>query len=486
MEQPRSWIDRAKQCLKISLLPIPHELNELDWKLTLSEDSQKLAQHISAFGNQSGGGFLIFGLLPSGEIHGIDQKEAPPIIKKLANISREALEPPQTIEHFADTFSGKTVLMIYIPESLQKPVHLRGKGIEFSFLRSGGQTRKMSRQEIANAVLYSRQVRFEELEAFSCDTTEILKLLDHERFFQLLNIPPIESSESVLDQLINHKMVYRQGNAFSITNLGTIAAAKDLSQFPGKESFTVRVIKYKGSSRIEAQTEREFRQGYGVGFQELIRHIMGELPTNEVIKDALRKNVPVYPEITLRELVANALIHRDFSMTGTHPMVEIFSDRIEVVNPGMLLPSVAIERIIDAAPESRNELLAGLMRRMRICEERGSGIDRALFAIEVYGLPPIEFVNGPNMFKAILYSPRSFKQMSSEERLRACYQHCCLKYVSGERMTNPSFRKRLGLKDSQYTLAWRVIDAAIERGLIKPYDSKGKSRKYASYLPSWA
>ena len=181
----------------------------------------------------------------------------------------------------------------------------------------------------------------------------------------------------------------------------------------------------------------------------------------------------------------NALIHRDFTITGTNPMIEIFSDRMEILNPGTLLPSVKVERLIDAAPESRNELFAKLMRRMRICEERGSGIDKALFAIEVYGLPPVKFINGEHAFKAILYSPKSFKQMSPEERLDACLQHCCLRYyVAGDPMTNASFRRRLGLKDSQYTLTWRVIDAAMERKWVRPRDPSG-SKKYASYVPYW-
>src|SRR3989338_5474887 len=183
--------------------------------------------------------------------------------------------------------------------------------------------------------------------------------------------------------------------------------------------------------------------------------------------------------------MANALIHRDFSQTGMNPMVEIFPDRMEITNPGILLPSVKIDRLIDTAPESRNELLAGLMRRMGICEERGSGIDKALFYVEVYGLPPIEFTEGPNMFRVILRSPRRFQQMPPGERLNACYQHCCLRYVSGEPMTNASFRKRMGLKDTQYTLAWRVIDVAMDRRLIKPRDTKSQSRKYAAYVPYW-
>lgn len=467
-------------------MPVPHELNELDWKLTLSSDSERIAEHLSAFANHPGGGYLAFGIEPTGKVVGISPQDASGIVGRLGSLVRDALEPPQRIDHAVEPFADSSILLIHVPESPQKPVHVRGKGIEHSYIRSGGQTRKMSRQEIANAVLISRQVRYEELEALTCQESEVLQLLDHEGFARLLSLPSGESETTIIEQLVNHRAVYRSESRYSITNLGAIAAARDLTQFPGKERFPVRVIKYRGPSRVEAEAEKEFLQGYGVGFQGLIRYIMGQLPTSEIIRDALRENVPVYPEITIRELVANALIHRDFSLTGMNPMVEIFSDRMEIANPGMLLPSVKIERLIDSAPDSRNELFASLMRRMRICEERGSGIDKALFYIEVYGLPPIEFVEGSNVFKAVLHSPKRFQQMLSEERLNACYQHCCLRYVSGQPMTNASFRKRMGLKDTQYTLAWRVIDAAMERKLVKPRDTKNQSRKYAAYVPFWA
>jgi len=486
MENQKSWISIARKYLTTSFAPVPHELNELDWKLSLSEDKERLSQHISAFANHKGGGFFVFGITPKGGFTGITSDEGQDIIGKLGNLARDSVEPAQKVDYFFDEFQKVPVLFIYIPESIQKPVHIRGKGIEFSYLRSGGQTRRMSITEIANSVLNSRQVRFEELEALVLSQDKINDFLDCPSLFALLNIPFPDSQEFITDHLINQKIVYRNGEQYSVTNLGAIVAAKDLSQFPGKERFPVRVIKYRGTSKLETEGEKEFYQGYGVGFQTIVRYIMDQLPTSEVIQDALRKNVPVYPEITIRELVANALIHRDFTVTSTNPMVEIYSDRMEIVSPGELLPSVAIDRIIDSAPESRNELFAAFMRRMGICEERGSGIDKALFAVEFYGLPPIDFINGPNVFKAIVYHPKKFKQMSQKERLNACYQHCCLKWVSNDFMTNTSFRKRLGLNDDQYVVSWRVIDSCIEAGLIKSADANSKARKYAKYIPSWA
>ncbi len=487
MEKQKSWITKATQYLQSSLTPVPHELNELDWKETISKDNERTAQHIAAFANQRGGGFFAFGVTPAGQVQGVTSEEVHRIIGKLGNLVRDALEPPQKIDHYVGQIEGKEVLFVYVPESAHKPVHLRGRGIEHSYTRSGGQTRKMSPHEIANAVLTSRHVRYEELEALPCEESEILKLLDCEKLFKLLRLPGADTKESIIEQLVNQKAVYRSNGNFSITNLGAITAAKDLARFPGKERFPVRVIRYKGTSKIEGESEREFSQGYGVGFQELVRYIMSQLPTSEVIKDAIRQNAPIYPEITIRELAANALIHRDFSMTGTNPMIEIFSDRMEITNPGSLLPSLKVERLIDMAPESRNELFAKLMRRMGICEERGSGIDRALFEIEVYGLPPVKFINSSNSFKAVLYSPKSFKQMTPEERLDACLQHCCIRhYVANNPMTNASLRKRLGLRDAQYSVAWRVIDMAMARKWVKPRDPRNKSKKYAAYIPYWA
>ncbi|MDC4222968.1 MAG: hypothetical protein MPW15_01640 [Candidatus Manganitrophus sp.] len=99
--------------------------------------------------------------------------------------------------------------------------------------------------------------------------------------------------------------------------------------------------------------------------------------------------------MAVRELVANALIHQDFFVTGAGPTVEIFDDRIEITNPGE--PLVEPQRFVDTPPRSRNEALASLMRRFRICEERGSGIDKVVFQIEFYQFPaPIFEVAGGN------------------------------------------------------------------------------------------
>ncbi|MFH1335675.1 MAG: ATP-binding protein [Candidatus Zixiibacteriota bacterium] len=126
------------------------------------------------------------------------------------------------------------------------------------------------------------------------------------------------------------------------------------------------------------------------------------------------------------------------------------------------------------------------MRRMNICEERGSGIDKVIFQVELFQLPAPDFrVTGDNTI-AVLLGPRKFSQMNREERIRACYQHACLQYVSGKRMSNASLRKRLAISDNNYPMASRIIKDTIEVELIKPHGESGGSKKDASYVPFWA
>src|SRR5690606_19277547 len=141
---------------------------------------------------------------------------------------------------------------------------------------------------------------------------------------------------------------------------------------------------------------------------------------------ALRKEVPMYPDLAIRELLANALIHQDFEITGAGPMVEIFTDRLEITNRGR--PLMEVDRLLDAPPKSRNEALASLMRRFGVCEERGSGIDKVVQETEIFQLPAPEFVTSEDSMRATLFAHRKFNEMDKSDRIRACYMHASLRY----------------------------------------------------------
>ena len=165
-------------------------------------------------------------------------------------------------------------------------------------------------------------------------------------------------------------------------------------------------------------------------------------------------------------------------------MIEIFVDRMEITNPG--IPLIDTLRFIDHSPESRNETLAGLMRRMGICEERGSGVDKVIFECEFAQLPAPDFVKGDNFTRVTLFAPKTLRQMDNSDKIRACYQHACLKYVSGETMTNESLRSRFNIDQKNYATASRIIKSTLETELVKLADPFNKSKKHTAYVPFWA
>jgi predicted HTH transcriptional regulator len=188
------------------------------------------------------------------------------------------------------------------------------------------------------------------------------------------------------------------------------------------------------------------------------------------------------PEDAIRELLANALIHQDFMLTGTSVTVEIYANRVDISNPGE--PIVKVERFIDGC-QSRNERFASLMRRFGACEEKGSGIDRVVTMAEIYQLPAPDFRTGLNSTIVTIFGAKKFSEMDREDRVRACYQHCALKFVLSERMTNRSLRERFNLPDTKSANVSQIISQTIDIGLIKP-ESAGGSKKYARYVPFWA
>jgi predicted HTH transcriptional regulator len=191
----------------------------------------------------------------------------------------------------------------------------------------------------------------------------------------------------------------------------------------------------------------------------------------------------MFPELAVRELVANALIHQNFFVTGAGPMVEIFDDRIEITNPGE--PLVDTQRFVDTPPKSRNETLASLMRRFRICEERGSGIDKVIFQVELFQLPAPLFEVPPGFTRMVLFSHRPLTEMDRSDRVRACYLHACLRYVTRDFLTNSSLRERFGVEERNKATVSRYIREAVEAGAIEPFD-EGAARKLMKYVPFWA
>lgn len=484
----KNWITRAMALLDHSLDRVPIELNELDWKENISANVVKLTQHLSAFANNPGGGFIVFGINDKTcQLTGIMREQANKIVEQLSSIGRDSLEPVVGIDHSIEEYKGVFILIVFIKESSIKPVYFKNKTIEDSFIRSGGCTRKASRHEIGGLMLNSKTPNFEELHATKLlNETQVLSLLGYRELFGLLKKPVPSAVSEIIYVLKNERILVEEHSGYYITKFGALAAALNLNDFDSLSRKAIRVIHYKGLNKIATIREFPGSKGYAIGFEGLIDFVKQILPGSEIIKSAFRTEESVFPEIAIRELFANALIHQDFTVKGAGPLIEIFDDRLSITNPGKLLPSKQLDRIIGTTPESRNEILASSFRRFGICEERGSGFTKTIAAIELFGLPPLKMEELENAFRATLYKPKPFAKLSEIERIEACYQHCIIQYLSSGAMNNTSLRERFKMSERQRPQVSLVIKNTLAAGKIKQKDPDNNSTKFVEYVPYWA
>ena len=473
-------LNEAIKILRDSLYPIPSELNELDWKSGLSDKSERIAQHISAFANMKGGGILVYGVNNDGTCFSITKDEIDKIVQTLGNIAHNNLVYSIPIEHSILDYEGYSLLFVYIPEQSDKPVHLRGKDIYTSYCRSAGQTVKMSRNQVKALIATSQGITFEEQVAKGELTKEeVLDLLDYKALYRILDKNLPKSEDSIIDRLTDYKLCKQTGDYWTISNLGAVLFSKNLQNFPNLVGHEVIVRKYVGANNRQLEFEQHVTFGYAVGFEWLVDFIMRNTSTEHI--DVKRKEIPTYPRVAIREFVANALVHQDFGITGMPVTIEIFSNRLSVTNAGA--PLNDINRLIDLPPQSRNEQLAQMMFTLGVCERRGSGIDRAIAAVEEMFLPPVKFTKGEQHTRVFLYPQKSLKDMTKQEKISACYQHACLVYENGDRINNKSVRERFELSKNDSSVASRIISDTLESGLIKPADIETASKKYMTYIP---
>ena len=377
--------------------------------------------------------------------------------------------------------NDKAVVVLIIYKATSQTVTFK----KVDYIRVGSYTKKLNEYPAIQAQLWDRlrNSRFEEQYARKDMTAEeAVQLLDFSAYFDIKGEPIPSTLTGVIHYLSEEGILVRQDNGlFAITNMGAILFAKKLSNFPRLERKAVRVVQYKGNNRLNMLKEDIGNKGYAVGFDGLLKYIEALLPAQEMISGAIRSKVLAYPIVALREAIANALIHQDFSITGTGVVVEIFESRIEITNPG--IPLVDISRIIDNPAKSRNEKLASLMRKLRMCEELGSGWDRMVISCEYQQLPTPKIIIYEENTKVTLFSKRNFFDLTTDDKLWACYTHACVKFVQGEFLTNSSLRERFGVDDSSSASISRLIKEACEKGYIKKLEDTAS--KHTKYMPSW-
>ncbi|MBI9019847.1 MAG: putative DNA binding domain-containing protein [Verrucomicrobia bacterium] len=472
------------------LLKLPKETEWVEFKHD-NKNPELIGEYISALGNSAAllgkqCGYMVWGV--ENESHKVLGTTFNPGSMKYKQQEMESwllqkIAPKIHFMFYELVFDDLPVVILEVQAASHIPVAFD----QVEYIRVGSYKKRLKEFQEKERELWRifDRVPFEKLIAAEhVGGEEVLKLLDYPAYFDLTEQPLPEDRAGVLTRLADDELITKNvSGRWDITNLGAILFARQLKSFSHLRRKSVRLILYRDNSRVETVQEIEGVKGYASGFSGLIETINNLLPKNEVVGQALRKTVPMYPELAVRELVANTIIHQDFGVTGTGPMIEIFCDRMEITNPGV--PLVDTQRFLDSPPRSRNEVLASFLRRVGICEERGSGIDKVVFQTELYQLPAPVFEQTDLHTRAILFAHRDFKKMSKEDRVRACYLHCCLKYVNREDMNNTTLRERFGIDTKNSAMVSRIIKQATDLEWIKPYDATAGS-KAMRYVPIWA
>ncbi|MCL5990831.1 MAG: putative DNA binding domain-containing protein, partial [Bacteroidetes bacterium] len=351
------------------LIQYPKETPWIEFKLNYV-NHQEIGEYISALSNSAAligkvNAYMIWGI--DNNTHDIIGTTFKPTSQKIGNEEFEnwllKLLNPKINFHFYELFiDNKLIVLLEIGAAFRHPVQFEN----IEYIRISSYKKKLKdfpekeRElwKVFDKIPFERQIALENV-----SIEKALSLLDYPKYFDVLKLPLPFGKNGIVSTLESDKMLLKnESGKYNITNLGAILFAKQLNDFPTLSRKAVRLIIYKGINKIETIKEYIGTKGYISGFEALIEYIIKLLPSNEIISGAIRKDVTMFPEIAVRELIANALIHQDFFITGTGPMIEIFSNRIEITNPG--LPLVNTDRFLDSPPKSRNETLASFMRRV--------------------------------------------------------------------------------------------------------------------------
>ncbi len=375
----------------------------------------------------------------------------------------------------------------------------------------------------------------------SLNRSYALDLLDWQSLYRSLSLPIPDEASQIVDMLSRMKLLSTQGEVATITNLGALATGHDLRMFDSLDRLAIQAVIYRGIGRAEAIATRRFDTGYAASIDSAclwIRAHLEDAASGDQTKAAL------YPIAALREVIANAAAHQSIQLLdrniqsdllsnafvlnpeylpGAGPLVEVFSDRIEVSNIGRL--DAPLPQIANDAIRSEGNPLVQLLRQYRTRPTPRSGWGAILESCDLHQAPiplfsesekhelkqlqfakPVEAYTeflakppeapstlmankhaeeGPKRVRVTLHPSKPFKDLTPEQRLIATYWHAFNQYSHGAYLTNGSLRERFGVEESNSAQISRLIKEASQRGLVRVVDPEA-APKYKAYAPYWA
>ncbi|OGT92881.1 MAG: hypothetical protein A2298_02105 [Gammaproteobacteria bacterium RIFOXYB2_FULL_38_6] len=342
----------------------------LEFKESLNHS---IGREICALANASGGK-IILGVKDDGTISGyhLTNKD-----KSIIQDTARNMDP--ALHLIIEKVSNLAV--IYVPEGKEKPYTVNGH----FYLRQGSNSQQLRRNEIRDLFQKENLVRFDRKANSDFNFT---KDFDNKKFEAFVVKAGLDNSLPELHLLNNLGLMTED----RLNNTGVLFFAHTPSKF--FLNSIIGCVLYKGKSKLKILDKKELDDDFVSNFNNAVIFTLRNLRTEYIIEKITREEKPEISEEVLRELIINAMIHRDYFSEG-RVIVEIFSDRIEISNPGSLLFD---KKELGNISLSRNPLLVDLVHRLDLVEKIGSGINKVRKILE----GEIKFELSSNWFRVII------------------------------------------------------------------------------------
>ncbi len=410
--------------------------------------SAGISKEICAFANTNGGKILL-GVTDKGTIKGIGDTN--PLRSRIQDLARN-MDPSLNI--IVDANDVGNVVIIDVPEGKSKPYSAGGK----FFMRYGANSQQLTSDEIRAFFQKEGLLLFDEKPNM---VFNVGRDLDGERFKHFLErakISRVLENEDILENLC----LLEGGN---LKNAGVLMFCRKVAKFIPQA--TITCVLYQGNSKYKILDRKEYDEDLYSNFFNANNYVQSKLNTEFIIKGGPREEKLELPEEALREALLNAIAHRDYFVRGANILVEIFSDRVEITNPGGLVNGLTMDDL-GKRSLSRNNLLFGLMQRMDLIEKVGSGILRMRNAMNEYGLKGPRFDVNDNWFTIIYDRPVDMWSEGSQKSSQKVFTLLEEKILTEIKKDPRVSRKRIAeaLEINEYTVK-EYIDKLVQKEAIE-------------------
>lgn len=447
------------------------ETNEIDFKESLSEDNERLREHINAFGNSRAGGLFVFGISPDFTLKP-DAMDQEAVIRRVTDLARDTQEPSLNVDVLHLEIQGRVLLGMLIHPGRQQPVFIRDRspmGGRGCYRRSGSSTIPMSTHEIREFLMRSSEFSLDE-EPLEGATLEGLN------FSELKSVIPAFSetdglSNANLQVLLDNKIISANGRSGPIPTLaGWLLFANNVQSLRAVKNCSIEFQQFRGTTRDEPLKKFEIVGTLPRQVELAIETIQQNIWTVPKMQGIKREDVPAYDLVSLREAVTNSVVHRDYSQLHQPVKIALFSDRLEIENPGSLMPGLTPLNLIHKR-EWRNPTIASMMGKFGLGEMDGQGIDRIYSGTKRIKVPAPKITDEQRSFKMTLSAPKAFEDYTPEEKR---FTVMVLLILERE-IDNESLRNAFGIDNMK---ASTLLKSLVADRLITRVNTSRKNARY--------